>query len=92
MNKCVQFILPSGTGGMAAQMYAYKITNQLKILLSEKKISGYKITHEKHYKLNVWLKEEKDITTMLLVWDTLKNYKKPYIVEKSIKENPYNYE
>lgn len=89
MNKCVQFTLPSGSGGMAAQMYAYKISNQLKKLVNENKITGYKISHEKHYKLNVWLQEEKDLTTMLLLWDSSKSYKEPSVIKKSIEDNPY---
>lgn len=89
MNKCIQFVLPGGAGGMAAQMFVREIQNKLKSFVKENKISGYKTTHEKCYKFNVWFQNDKDITTIMLIWDSSKNYKEPIVLEKPLSENPY---
>ena len=88
-NKCLQFQLPSGGGGMPAQMNAGRIRGQLNRLVYEKKISQYEITHEKHYKMNVWFKDEVSYTVVMLLWDEPTIYKQPVIVEKPVEENPY---
>lgn len=89
MDKCLQFRLPSGAGGMAAQMTAGKIKNKLNELHSSKKIGLFKTSHEKHYKMNIWLENEYDYTTILLLWERQSVFSDPILVERPSTENPF---
>lgn len=87
--KCIQFTLPSGAGGMAAQMTAGRINKQLRKLFEEKRIGHYKTSHEKHYKMNLWFQDEQYLTILLLIWDGTNDFSKPAVVEKVITESPF---
>lgn len=88
-SKCVQFILPSGAGGMAAQMAAGNIKKKLNEYVSNNQLSQYKTTHQNGYRMNVWFEDEKSITIFCLLWEIEKPFQGYTIVTKSIEENPF---
>lgn len=86
---CVEFQLPSGSAGMAAQMTAGKIKSQLRRLVDEKIIPGYKTKHEKSYKMLVWFPEEKFYSVFALIWQKEYSWLSPKIIQKPVIESPY---
>jgi len=90
MDRCVQFQLPNGAGGLGAQMVSSNIKKKLMHLKVQKKIGEYKIGHESYYKMNVWFKNESDYTAFCLVWDFETFRPTAKIVDCPKEKNPYN--
>lgn len=89
MIKCIQFQLPNGAGGIAAQMAVTELQQKINNLKETKKIGRFKITYESFYKMNVWFKDERDVTMFLLVWEITTGLKKATVVEKNEDEDPF---
>ena len=87
MDKCLEFTLPSGAGGMAAGMTRQSIGSKLRHLLETNKIGHYK-TQTVRYRYRVWFENEIDFTTFFLVWEPSNSWHKPIVVYESYQEDP----
>lgn len=87
MDKCLEFTLPSGAGGMAAGITRQSIGNKLRHLFETKKIGHYK-TQTIGYKYRVWFENEIDFTSFFLIWEPSNPWHKPVVKNEVYQENP----
>lgn len=85
LNKCIEFDLPSGSGGMAAGMTRHAIGKQIHEL-SKKHNFIYK-SKVKGYKFKIWLEHEWAYSLVILVWEPPNIFGKPKIVHETFLEN-----
>jgi hypothetical protein len=86
VDKCLEFILPSGAAGMAAGMTRQAIGKKIRKLQEDKKIGQYK-TKTTGYRFKVWFENEIDYTTFFLVWEAINSWHKPKIIEEDYDPN-----
>ena len=87
--KCINFTLPSGSGGMAAGHALQGIRKKLTKFCEQYKIDSYYSATE-GYNFYVWFNEDKFYTLFVLVWDNKEYWRQPTIVEKDKDSAPYN--
>lgn len=85
LNKCLEFNLPAGSGGMAAGMTSHAIGKQIHELSKKHKFI-YKSKIE-GYKLKVWLEYEWAYSLITLVWEPPSKFGQFKIVNDTYIEN-----
>ena len=80
--KVLEFDLPSGGGGLPAQMARYKILQKFKELENSHRLI-YKCKTV-GYRLDVWYEKESDYTLFFLLYDSKGDWRKFRYVEKEI--------
>ena len=82
--RLLEFDLPSGGGGMAAQMARYKILKKFKELQDKHNLQYRSMTVG--YKLEVWFENDEDYVIFFLAYDPKDDWRKFRYIEKTIEQ------
>lgn len=85
ISKYIVFDLPSGAGGLAPAMYNGQILNQIKKFSDEYNVK-FKFRTQ-GYELKIWFEREEDYTLFFLVYDPVKEWRRPKIRNGKYEEN-----
>lgn len=80
--RLLEFDLPSGGGGMAAQMARYKILKKFKELQDTHHIQYKSMTVG--YKLEVWFENEEDYMIFFLAYNPKDDWRQFRVIEKTV--------
>jgi len=83
VDKCLQFKLPTGSGGQAAGYVKRSISKKIDKLADEGKIGKNYKTIIMNYQMFVWLEHEQDYTVFFLVWEFFAGWHNPTLIEKT---------